>query len=74
MQRRLEDIAAAVDDAGFLALGQLGAIGGRGEEAAQPGAGCAQPFGDGALWHAFQFNAAAAIQVVEDPGMRGLGK
>src|SRR3546814_18353783 len=52
----------------------FGAVGGGREKSAQPRARRAQALGDGALRYAFQFNAAATVQVVEDPGVGRLGK
>ena len=49
MQRRLEHVHAAVDLARLLALGEVGAVAGRREEAADAGAGGADALGQVAL-------------------------
>jgi hypothetical protein len=55
----------AVDDARLLALGQQGAVAGRGEEAADAGAGGADALGQVALRSQFQLDLAGAVQRVE---------
>ena len=58
-QRRLEHVALAVDDPGFLALGHDGAVGRRREEAGDARAGGAHPLGERALRHQFDLELAA---------------
>ncbi len=55
----------AVDQAGFLALGQLGTVGRWREKAANAGTRRADTFGQIALRHEFQFDFTGAIERVE---------
>ena len=56
MERRLEDVGAAVDDAALLAFGDQRAGAGRREEPADAGAGGAHPLGERALRHELDFD------------------
>src|SRR5450755_588590 len=56
VQGRLEDVHAAADRSRFLALGELGAVAGRREEAADAGAGGADALGEIALRHELELD------------------
>src|SRR5690606_2123073 len=63
--RVFEHVVAPVDLANFLAFGQFGAVAGGREEGTDTSAGGADSFGKVALRNQFEFNLAAAVQLVE---------
>ena len=65
VDRRLEHVHAAVDLARLLALGELGAVAGGGEEAADAGARGADALGEVALRHQLELDLAGAVEGVE---------
>ena len=65
VDRILEHVVAAVDDARFLAFGQQRAVAGGREKGADARTGGADALGEVALRHQFQFDLAGAIQRVE---------
>ena len=67
--RVLQDVRAAVDLAGLLALGQRRADAGGAEERADAGAGGAHPLGEVALRDHLELDPARAVEPVEDPGV-----
>src|SRR5690606_14562616 len=58
----LEHVVAAVDLAHFFALGQFGAVAGRGEEGAYARAGGADALGQVALRHKLEFDLAGMVE------------
>jgi hypothetical protein len=66
----LQDVGAAVDLAGLLALGQRRADAGGAEERTDAGTGRAHPFGEVALWHHLEVHPALTVQPVEHPRVR----
>src|SRR6478735_3340256 len=64
-----EHVAAAVDDPGFLALGEHGAVAGGGEEPADAGPCRADPFGEVALRDEFELDLLGLVLGVEVPGV-----
>ena len=73
-QRFFQHVVTAVDGAGFLATGQQGAGGRRGEEGGDAGAGGAHAFSQRSLRHNLKLDPAVFIQRLEDDGAGGAGK
>ena len=65
VDRVLEHVAAAVDRARLLALGERRAVAGRREERADAGAGGADALGEVALRHQLELDLAGAVERVE---------
>src|SRR6476469_1155711 len=65
----LEHLPLAVQEAGFLAFGEHGAVAGGREETADPGAGGTDPLGEVSLRDQFELNLAGAVLRVEMPGV-----
>src|SRR6476619_5035326 len=63
--RQLEHVVPAVDLAHLLALGERGAVAGRGEERADAGPGRADALGEVALRHELELDLAGAVLRVE---------
>src|SRR6202165_4306181 len=64
--RIFEHVAAAIDDAGFLAFGEWCPIRSRSEECSDPGSGCPYALGEIALRHKLELDLARMIERVED--------
>ena len=67
VDRILEHVVAIADAPRLLALGELGAVGGRREERADAGARGADALGERALRHQLELELARAVRLVEVP-------
>ncbi|MND01080.1 hypothetical protein D3C83_199180 [compost metagenome] len=67
MDRIFEHVVAIADAPRFLAFGELGAVGSRGKERADAGAGGANALGERALRHQLELYLARPVQAIEVP-------